>query len=487
VGVIGRWSSGRSPVRSRALRLALAPLAVLCSLHRQVRAQAPEHSWGRIAGTVYDSLLQSPLTHATVSLVNSQRSTETDDRGRFVLDSIPAGPQAVSFWRSDLDSIGLSTFVANVKVEAGRTVSITLGVPSRATYWRAACGRELRGAWADSGLVFGSVTDAETGHRLARAQVSFSWLAVERKGKRQWIVERPGRTVATDSIGSYYLCGTPVEYLLATRARAGQFTSGLIEVLIDSRGISRRDLAVSREAVSGQADSGVGRRGLATLAGIVRGERGGRLLGAYVSIEEAPGRTEADSLGRFELHDLPSGTQMLMVRRVGYFSSRQPVDLRNRDTVRVDVTMTEATVLDTIRVTASPDLVPIVDQIEERRRAGFGYLMGPAEIRQRTSVRSVFQGLPLVEVGGSTYNFTIAFRKLSGFVGGPGNTVGTREGCTPAIYIDDFLADAEQLSSLSLAALFAVEVYTHPNAGLFKYLNWNNDCGVVLVWTRSAR
>jgi len=318
--------------------------------------------------------------------------------------------------------------------------------------------------------------------------MSFSWLAVEHPRPRQWVIKRPEWNVATDSTGTYYLCGTPVQYLLAARARVGPFASGLIEVLVDIRGISRRDLTVSREPVPGPADSGVGRRGLATLVGTVRGERGGVLPGTYASIEDVHQNSPTDSLGRFVLHDLPSGTQMLMVRRIGYFMDREPVDLRNRDTTRVDVTLAEATVLDTLRVTATiadPDLLPIVAAIDERRNAAFGYLVAVEEIRRHGTIRSVFEGFPLVEVGGSTYNFTIRFRGLASFQAGLENAVMATAGCSPAIYIDDFPADAEQLSNLQPRELFAVEIYTHPSPALIKYLG-NNDCGVILVWTTFA-
>jgi hypothetical protein len=208
----------------------------------------------------------------------------------------------------------------------------------------------------------------------------------------------------------------------------------------------------------------------------VRGERGGLLPGAYASVDDVAGRTEADSLGRFVLRDLPSGTYMLMVRRIGYFAFRQPVDLRNRDTARVDVTMAEATVLDTLRVTASPDLATIVEGIDDRRRSGFGYLLSTAEIRQRGLVRSAFEGFPLLEVGGSSpHNFSLRFRKGLGV-------------CTPDIVLDGFPADEEQLSSLNVRDLVAVEIYPHPSPGLFQYMSVAHfDCGVVLVWTRTAR
>ncbi len=465
----------------------LALAAVLNAFPAVVQAQVPERRRGTITGVVFDSLLRSPLIRATVSLSNPSRSVNTDDQGRFVLDSVPEGMQALSFFRSDLDSIGLSPFAASVKVEAGRAVSVALAVPSLSTYWKAACGRDYRGASADSGLIFGSVTDAETGRPIGGAQVSLSWVTVERRRRREWVVGYPARIVTTDSSGSYSLCGTPVEYLLAARARIGTFASGLIDVLVDMRGVVRRDLAVSRESLLGAADSSGARRGLATILGSVRGERGGLLGGAYASIDDVDEKAEVDSLGRFVLRGLPSGTHMLMVRRIGYFASRQPVALRNRDTVRVNVSMAEATLLDTIRVTASPYLVPIVDQIEQRRRAGFGYLVGPDEIRRHGTFRSVFEGFPLVEVRGSTFNFTIGFRKMSKFEGGPKNTVVATTGCTPEIFIDDYRADAEQLSVLTPQDIWAVEIHTHPNAGLFKYLSWNNDCGVILVWTKAAR
>jgi len=452
-------------------------LAAFVPLGARVRAQIPERSWGIVMGTVYDSLLGAPLDHATVSLGHSARSSQTDEHGRFVLDSVPAGLQTLSFWRSDLDSIGLSAFGATVTVEPASSVSVALAVPSYSTFWKAACGSGVRAAQADSGLVFGTVTDAETGQRLAGAQISFSWLAVERPRPRQWVVERPEWNVATDSAGTYYLCGTPVQYLLAARARVGLFTSGLIEVLVDNRGISRRDLTVSREPLTGRADSGAALRGLATLVGTVRGERGGVLPGTYASIEDARQTVATDSVGRFVLHGLPSGTRMLMVRRIGYFMDREPVDLRNRDSTRVDVTLAEATVLDTLRVIATifdPGLVSIVSAIDERRISGFGYLETLETIRRRGYVRSVFEDFPEMIVTGSTYNFRLAIRRGDFY-------------CTPDIFIDGFLADAEQLSSMSLHDLFAVEYYPRQFPGLSKYLRPMNDCGVILVWTTFAR
>jgi hypothetical protein len=304
---------------------------------------------------------------------------------------------------------------------------------------------------------------------------------VTRERSHNWVIEYREEVATTDSLGSYYACAVPVEYLLATRVRAGRFASGIVDVLVDIRGVVRRDLTLSLEEVAGGRDSaGALRRGLATLIGTVQGERGGVLPGSHASLEGAGDTVPADDRGRFVLGGLPSGTQMLLVRRVGYFATRQVVDLRNRDTTRTHVTMTEATVLDTIRVTASPVLLPVLDEIDERRRVGFGYLISPTEIRRRPTVQSVFEGIPLLEVRGTPGNFTLAIRK-------PGSILSAHGGCIPDIFIDRFPADAEQLSSLTPSQLVAVEVYPHLSPGLFRYIGPGNNCGVILVWTGWAR
>ena len=439
-------------------------------------AQVPGRGWGTITGTVYDSLLRSPLTRATVWLVSSTRSAQTDDQGRFAFDRVAAGTQTVSFWRSDLDSIGLSTFAAKVRVVADSSVSVVLAVPSHSTFWRSACRGAAGKESGDSGLVFGSVTDAETGHRIPGAQVVISGVAVERAPGEHWIVWYSSRAVTTDPSGSYYVCGTPVENVLAARAREGGFSSGLADVLVDSRGIARRDLAVSREITWGTADAGAGGRGGATLVGAVSDERGRPLPGARASLDGVDGTADADSLGRFVLRDLPSGTQMLAVCRTGHRAFRRPVDLRDRDTTRIDVGLAEAPVLDTSRVTARPDFASIVEGINRRRRAEAGYFLGTAEIRARRDLKSVFETLPLVEVSGPSNDPHIRITQAQG--GGY---------CAPDLYLDGHSADAGWLLRRGTSDLVAVEIYAHSDPSLLQDMQTTTQCGAILVWTRAAR
>ncbi len=123
-----------------ALVLAVAlPAARPCVASGQVPDTARAATgYGRIRGTVYDSLIHSMLIGAQVALARGLRTAVTDRRGQFLLDSVPAGRQVVTFWRGDLDSIGLSSFADTVTVVEGREATLHLAVPSHATYWRAA-------------------------------------------------------------------------------------------------------------------------------------------------------------------------------------------------------------------------------------------------------------------------------------------------------------------------------------------------------------
>jgi len=467
------------------LREACALLVLLAWLSRSAYAQVRDSGWATIRGTVYDSLLHSPLIGARVWVLNSSRATETDHHGRYRLDSVLAGPQVVTFSHPALDSIGLSSFASAVTVSAGDVNTVLLAVPSHATFWRAACGT-FHDATSDSGLVFGAVTDVRTGARLMGARVTVSWVAVTRARRGRWVVDHPAREVTTDSLGLYYVCGVPVEYLFSAGAQAGPFASGLAEAVVDIRGIAKRDLSVSHEGEWDEVDPAApgGRRGLATVMGTVRGERGGRLPGALATVDDAEPVAEADSAGVFVLRDLPAGTQMLMVRRVGDFAWRQAVELRNRDTLRVDVGMREATVLDTLRVVASPVLAAVIEEIDLRRQTAFGYFLGPAEIRQRPNTRSLFEGIPSLKVSGRPDNFHLAVATPRSILGAGENAMG---GCPARVFIDGFPADEEQLSSMVSTQIFAVEVYPRPTVNIGRYAASFDDCGVVLVWTKYAR
>ncbi len=458
----------------KTMLIACAAVAAAGGVHAQAPQRAPQAGgFGTIQGVVYDSLLGGPLPGAYVSLLDGSRGALADQRGRFTLDSVRAGRRVLTFSHADLDSIGLTSLAATVTVSAGRATVVQLAVPSHETFRLRVC--ESDGAGRDSGVVFGNVTDARSRSRLAGARVVVSWPAVSRERSGDIVLRRPYSQARTDSLGSYYVCGAPAEYVVTAQADAGRFSSGTIEVLIGPRGIARQDLSVSRDSAG--ADS-VGNPVLvqeAAVAGTVSDERG-PVVGAYVTMDDVVAVAPTARDGSFLLQNLPAGSRMLMVRHVGYFAWRTPVSLRNEETLRLTVPLRAATVLDTLRVVASPHLAAELDDMQRRIEAGFGYFLSSAEILQHTNVRSLFEGLPSVSTQGHSVNdFVIQMRGLAG-------------NCLPSIFLDGMMSDVAAIVTLQPRNLAAVEVYPRMNPGLYKYMMpGNQECGIVLFWTKYAR
>jgi hypothetical protein len=458
----------------------LALLAAPMTLLAQRRPGAPASSTlGSVRGVVYDSLAGKPLEGARVWIVGSTGvGVETDAAGRFRIDSVPPGRAVIAFEHNDLDSIGLSNNARRITVLSGQPTAVALEVPSLATMYRAACGAgtEVRNA-RDSGVVFGTVEDVGTRARLAGARVAVSWVAARIGSARGVEVTRPGMTVSTDSVGNFYACGVPKEYVIVMTAQAGRFTSGASEVLLGERGIARRDLGVSRDSTAMTVDTVSGTRaGRATIIGTVVDEQGNPRPGIRASVDDAPGEAYSNESGIFVLRNLPAGSQTVMARMVGYSASRLPVLLRNDDTLRVRMTVKALTVLDTIRVTSrSTNSTFDLDELEHRLRTGNAFVLRGEDVRTRPNMRSVLTGLPSVTLEGrSNFNFT-----MQTLVSGRYHPV--------YIWIDGLPGSTESIQSYRPDQIIAVEWYPRGDSAPLRYQPSSIKGGVLLVWTRFIR
>ncbi len=389
------------------------------------------------------------------------------------MDSVPAGRQIIGFSYPDLDSAGLSNNLRRIEVVAGRPLSVELDVPSLSTMYHVACGSTAPVASArDSGVVFGSVQDVASHARLARARVTVSWVAA-RLGAARIEVTRPGVEVTTDSVGNYYACGVPRDYIVTASATAGRFTSGVTEVLLNDRGIARRDIAISRDT-SALPDSSGQRRGHATVVGRVVDLNDMARPGAHVTIDDAASAAYTNEDGRFAIGGLPAGSQMLMVRMIGYTAVRVPVLLRDNDTAHIDVRVRALTVLDTIRITARAGNNIELEDLELRMRTGSGYYLKGEDVRRRNSMRAVFQGLPGLTIDGPTpFEFTLETLQQ----GRP----------TPVkLFVDGFAADEQSIQTYRPDQIIAVEWYPRGQDAPLKYQGANVQ-PVMLVWTRFIR
>ena len=120
----------------RRLRLAALVTAVLV-----VAPRAHGQATGAIAGTVFDSLrTYAPLRDATVMVTENGRTATTDARGRFRIDSMPAGTYRLTFFYAVLDSLGIGGPVTTVTVAGGLATEASLSTPTPTALYRRLCG-----------------------------------------------------------------------------------------------------------------------------------------------------------------------------------------------------------------------------------------------------------------------------------------------------------------------------------------------------------
>jgi hypothetical protein len=334
-------------------------------------------------------------------------------------------------------------------------------------------------------VLFGEVRDAESGEALVGAVVRATWvlLNVAPAGARSRtpIVQEATLDLATDSTGTYWACKVPPSLEVTVRATQDAFTSGASDVVLGPRRIARRDLRVSREVIAAAsprearrpAADPAPRRGLATLAGVVRDTLGAARPGARVRVDGAAGLATTDSAGRFRLTGLPSGTQMVEARAIGYAPARITVELRNREVTDATIALTRGTVLAGVRVEETRRDRNRTE-FEERRRLGAGYAVSGERIRNMPFLRTAFQAIPSIVVntaGRSVIDFRIM---MTGGIDGL---------CAPTIWIDGMIGSADMLGAILPTDVTGIEVYRRFASAPAKYQSGNARCGVVLVWT----
>lgn len=428
---------------------------------------------GRVVGTVFDSLAMRPLAGANVWTPDGRHSALTDTAGRFVLDSVEAGPRVVMAGHPAADSIGIYSLGGNVRVEPGADAVVTLALPSYESIAGAMCrtaGDDMR----RGATIFGVVRDAVTGRALPAATVTLSWLWLQDAEGRQ--VDNPGDVrfaetqVATDGAGAYYVCGIPGDQDVLVRAEAADSaTSGVLSIVVPERRLLRRDLLVLAPGVEANG----------VVIATVRAD--GKPLGdARVAVDDGRPVTSGRD-GRVVMPTLRAGTRMVTASAIGYPPARSEVDIVAGDTARVVLSLGRASnLLDTLVVRRSR----VWSEVERRRMTGLGYsVMGP-ELTRMPGIRSVFDMIPSVATGGrGTIDYMILLPK-------PFQRIGdiSRGLCVANVFLDGrYVPDMAEVTSYRPDELFAVEVFARVSmvpAQYKRFADSDEDCGVVLVWTR---
>lgn len=465
-----------------AARGTLALLALsLCT--RPVRAQS---TFGRIEGVVTDSAHARWPEGASVLAIRTEPPEHSggatvDNRGRYRIDSLPAGRYMVELASPFLDSLEITLPAREVTVEAGRASKLDFAFPSGRTLRAGACpGLTLK---AGTGALIGRVLDADTDVPLTDAHVAVAWreMAIDRQSLTPQMTERSG-AVATDSLGRYRLCGVPTDdWIVVQVQRGGRAGSDVRMMVPDSAGVGVRNFSLSATAsrpIFAPADSAADSTvtlplltGTASVAGVVRGVGGLPLGEAQVRVLGARGTAMSDARGRFSLGDLPSGTQVLEVRRIGYLLAQQPVELRSGRTVTQDVQLRRIVTLDSIRVLAQRSRYREFEFNRKANRFGKFYTVDSIEQRHPLYTSDLFRMTPGFKVAGFALDAVVKSSRGASSI--------TRGECSPNIVIDGM--PHQEINLISPSDVGAMEIYRPGEPGPLQY---NEGCGVIVIWSK---
>lgn len=456
----------------------------------QVTRPAGSGSVSKVSGIVYDSIARSPLVGATVQIaaaanaVRMSRSTVSDSAGRYTLDSIPSGEYLIGFFHVMLDSLGIEPPVRRLVVAGSAAMRYDLGIPGPEAVRAAVCGP--RAPNDSTGMILGTVRDAQSLTPVAHASVSTQWQ--EFAFTAQGFSRRAPRSTATaNENGWFAFCGIPQLASVELIAFRGQDSTAMIQLDLPESRFVRRDLYLGHSVTTVVADTEsradsvalaphILRTGTTRLSGTVAATADGRPLpGAHVVIDNGPQAT-TNERGEWSIGNAPPGTNMLSVRAVGFYPERRAVNIvESAPPVRVSLSTLKA-VLDTVKVNATHLYNRDRNGFQRRRQSGVGRYLGPQDIERMHPIATsdLFRMMPSVRVTQRGFDKTILMRGgMSGY-------------CTPAIFLDGMrienLTGGDIDGWVQPTDIAGVEVYTV--AGAPPQFQTLNGCGTILIWSR---
>jgi hypothetical protein len=382
------------PMRALLITATFIPFLHAPSLAAQQRV-------GSLYGTVRERVDTRSARAAIVSLVEfASESTITarpNEQGQFRVDSLLPGRYLIQVAIPTLDSLDISLPPERIEIEPGKTSRFDITLPSGTKLRDAVC----QGLHLTEGkvAVAGHAINADTDHPLAGADVVASWVYNFIDARTHEIVTQVrGASVKTGPNGEYRMCGVPSGTVLALQVQhEGRATPILRFAVSDEEGAVVRDFSLSpRTAPAAAALDSVARvlavngrdttreelalTGMAKIAGEVRALTGEPVSGAEVRVRDARSATVTDSAGRYTLDALPAGTQILVVRRLGYPIVEMPVELRPGRSASRDVLLRRSVVLDTMQVVG--ERTPYPEFERNRRSNSFGQFLTHEQIEK---------------------------------------------------------------------------------------------------------
>ena len=440
--------------------------------------------FGSVSGTVMDSLHDALLKGALVRIDQSMRESITDSLGRFHIDSIPAGQHRLVVIHPLLDTLGISLVTQPLTFLGGSEKLLDLSVPSAETLVSIFC-PPARRALGPAALV-GFVHDADTDLPAEGAKVSLLWYESDPLGLKK---SPRVRESAIGKDGTYRICGLPAQLTGKLQVFRNGLQTGEVPVVLGDSGtqmLAMRSMSIASQvqtvAVATKDTGGATKtivKGRARVTGKVVNKYGQPIARARVELQNTGQATLTKANGEFVLDSLPSGTQTLEVRQLGYSPTDTPVELSMARPENVTVKMADyVPVLSEMRVTAQRDKGLMDVGFNDRKRTGMGYYLDADQLKMRQTsqfsdmLRTV-PGLRVVPAGDGT-NVIQSSRDPTG-------------GCV-TFYVDG--SPWQQMTPGDLDTFVrpeevaALEVYNGATTPAQFQQAGNSGCTTVVIWTQ---
>lgn len=452
--------------------------------------------FGSLFGTVYDSVHNTPLAGATVFVLGTTRIGNTNDRGLFTVDSIPPGQHKVHVAHELLDSLGITMVTDSFEVTGGERKVLEMAVPSSETLVGLSCSAATRRLGPSA--IIGRLLDADTDQPVAGARVSFAWSELSLAAGLKRVPKVLGATANAD--GVFRICGVPGEVEGTLQAEKSGITTAEIKVtfigqplVIQGLRIGNANTVAKAEVDSAQGSTpgrSVGeqrfsavnyQKGQAVLRGKVVNANGTPIANARVEVEGTMSRALTNAEGAFSLTELPSGTQSVVARQMGFAPVSQPVELSTREPANTTITMSQPVqMLEPVVVTAESDMGLDNIGFTQRKRAMSGTFMDATDIMRRgpnllTDVFRTVPSLRVVPMGPYDYRVESSRGNMLG-----GNCVKYWLDGNPFEAV--FPGDVDRM--IPPYEIAAIEVYNGSTVPI-QFTNANSgNCAVIVIWSK---
>ncbi|HEY8833659.1 MAG TPA: carboxypeptidase regulatory-like domain-containing protein [Gemmatimonadaceae bacterium] len=364
----------------------------------------------RIVGIVVDSIDQTGLRGAEILVSGHTSPVITDSLGRFDVEGLSPGTYQVGAFHPLLETLGLTLATKPFSIGRDSTGVAVLAIPSMKTLASRYCGDSLTQSLP--AVIAGRVRDPDTDDAIRGATVSIAWADINVSERTQLVRTPHELHVDTDASGFFKFCGLPRDIEATVQASRADVKTGEVTVSTGSAPLAFEDLRLASSPSARR--SGVVR-------GIVRSLDDKALAGARVEAQVSGAYTVTRPDGTFTLDSVPTGTQLIVVRQLGFQPISLTVNVTSREPTDMKVAMgPTANIMNPVLVTARRNSALEKDGFFRRQRSGFGTYFTRDDIdkRQPMFLTDVLTNVSGVRVVRTTRGAIVRSSQNTSIVGG---------------------------------------------------------------------